>query len=384
MGAPSLAQPQGAPGIPLRPEAQNSALMDIYTRGIASKNPRVRAMAQGLAPFITQQAPAATTQEIPLGNGMMQKVISYDQGRSWQNVGVAYDPSGKNTLRTPEVMDQERQLRGPTTVSPNSTVLDPVTNQPIFTAPPAPPSTFEEAAARGMSSPQGQSPTEFRSGQTQATEAAQAVQKDWQEQGQRGSAAAARLPLYDRVLAGLDKMPPGALLDTRMRLAGVAQELGIDLGGNFANVSEGQLRQSIQRQLELAFTPKGQGQITENERKLLREQIDIMLSTPEGTKQILALARANDKRDMDLSGIYRKYADQSGVIRDIGALRAELSDYNSRAPWQGLIMPPPEAPQQQARPGQRQVIANPADAMKLPPGTEFQTPDGRILRVPAR
>ncbi len=36
-------------------------------------------------------------------------------------------------------------------------------------------------------------------------------------------------------------------------------------------VAEGEVMRQIQRQLELAATPKGQGQITENERKLIRD-----------------------------------------------------------------------------------------------------------------
>jgi hypothetical protein len=32
--------------------------------------------------------------------------------------------------------------------------------------------------------------------------------------------------------------------------------------------------------------------------------------------------------------------------------------------------------------GDMPVIQNPADAQRLPPGTRFRTPDGRVLEVP--
>jgi len=99
------AQPGGV-GMPTRqPPPNGGALMDIYLRGAQHRNPRIRAQAEALKPFIKQETPPPINNEVPLGNGMMQKVTSYDGGRTFQPVGVAYDPRGPDRDLVPIVQE---------------------------------------------------------------------------------------------------------------------------------------------------------------------------------------------------------------------------------------------------------------------------------------
>ncbi len=117
-----------------------------------------------------------------------------------------------------------------------------------------------------------------------------------------------RAVLFDRFEDTLSGFKTGATADWRLK----ANQLAKDLGLQVANVGEGELLQSISRQLELAATPKGQGVITENERALIRETMPALNTSVEGNLQIIEMLRRLDAYDRQVLEIYTGSARANG------------------------------------------------------------------------
>ena len=118
-----------------------------------------------------------------------------------------------------------------------------------------------------------------------------------------------RETLFQNVEGVMDSFKPGATADIRLKGARILQQLGFD-----TNAPAGEVLSAVQKQIELANVPKGQGQITENERGLIREALPIMGSTPEGLRMLMDMTRKLDARDRDVLRIYNDSARRNGGV----------------------------------------------------------------------
>lgn len=114
---------------------------------------------------------------------------------------------------------------------------------------------------------------------------------------------------------------PGATAELRLRLGGIAKDLGIDVAG----IPEGQEFQAISSGLELAFAPKGQGAITENEREIIRRGIPNIAQTPDGVMRVIEAGRRLDEHDRKVAKIFRDNARKNGGTVNPVEVDEELS-----------------------------------------------------------
>ena len=149
------------------------------------------------------------------------------------------------------------------------------------------------------------------------------------------------------------------------------------------NAAPGELLLSVQRQIELANTPSGQGAITENERGLIREMNNIFGSTPEGARTMIAATRELDKRDREIALIYQESARKNGgapnpveVSERIMALPPALSATTTaqirRLEREARGPKPPEVPK----------VTTVEEFNRLKSGDEFIGPDNKKRRKP--
>lgn len=145
----------------------------------------------------------------------------------------------------------------------------------------------------------------------------------WNTAEQNVQDAGRRATLLRRAEDAFTRFQPGALAERRLWLGGLARELGI----RSPSTSEGEVLQQVQRQLELAATPRGQGAITENERALVRQAVPILLSTPEGARSAIGLIRQLDDYETQIARIYRENARRHGGTPDPVTVRSEIADF---------------------------------------------------------
>jgi len=111
--------------------------------------------------------------------------------------------------------------------------------------------------------------------------------------------------VYRRMEQSMQKFRPGVTADYRLGMQAIARDVfGLKVDG----VGEGELFQAVGKRLELLATPRGQGQITENERTIIRGTIPNISKTPEGVVAILGALRELDKFDMAYARIFTESA----------------------------------------------------------------------------
>lgn len=147
----------------------------------------------------------------------------------------------------------------------------------------------------------------------------------WKASEDTAVAAGRRAALLGRAEQAMGTFQPGVLAERRLWLGQMARELGI----RTPSTSEGEVLQQVQRQLELAATPAGQGSITENERGLIRQAVPVLLSTPEGARQAIAMLRALDNYEMRIASIYRQNARANGGQPNAVSVREEIARFVS-------------------------------------------------------
>lgn len=162
--------------------------------------------------------------------------------------------------------------------------------------------------------------------------------------------------LYDDFGKAIEGFRPGAGADTRLAAGQILQGMGINV---VPGVSEGELAKSIGAQLELAAGQmmKGQGQITENERAILKAAIPSLTTTLEGNRKVIDLMKRLDAHDLEVARVYRENARKNGgivdpvsVAEEVAALGSPLSSremsdlQKAGAPRQGGQSAPGTAP----------------------------------------
>lgn len=132
--------------------------------------------------------------------------------------------------------------------------------------------------------------------------------------------AARNMPIYDRLDEAMNTFRTGATADMRLKGAQILADLGVPIDPN--NISEGEALKSSSRILELAAAPKGQGQITENERTIIREQIPNLATSVDGNRKIISMLRKLDDFDNKVADIYIANAEKNnGVVNYVEAAK---------------------------------------------------------------
>lgn len=158
-----------------------------------------------------------------------------------------------------------------------------------------------------------------------------AEQFDVAQQGARD--ATKRIAGYGQMAQAMEGFKPGATADVQLQASKFLKDMGLIEG---ENVPPAEMFKAVQRRLELLATPKGQGQITENERALIRETIPSITTSPEGVQQILGMLERLDRYDIQVAKIWRDNARKNGGTPNYVEVAEEIQN-----------LPPPMTPQEE-------------------------------------
>ena len=229
----------------------------------------------------------------------------------------------------------------------------------------------------------------------------------WESADTRAATTLDRVARLERLN---QRFQTGALANARLTAGQVAQQLNIPnsvlegLGISKDQTASGEGIRSLTMQLLTAQLGPG-GFPTQNfsnaDMNALRESLPGLMNTPQGNVVISEVLRAAALRDREIGAAWREWRRANGdnmtsarqfqderlpsiinnniiaplVVRDAEAMGPGDTGggvSNSRGGFSAS--PPADLP----------LIRSPSDAAMLPPGTQFRTPDGRILRVPGQ
>lgn len=125
--------------------------------------------------------------------------------------------------------------------------------------------------------------------------------------------------IYDRLDEAMNYFKTGSTAALKLKGAQILKDLGVEVN---VDAPEGEVARSMARMIELAAAPRGQGQITENERAIIREQIPQLGNTVEGNRRILSMLRKLDDFDKKVADIYIANAEANdGVVNYVQAAK---------------------------------------------------------------
>jgi hypothetical protein len=175
------------------------------------------------------------------------------------------------------------------------------------------------------------------------------------------------LRLQSRKLNNLDRMEAlvgdvetGALTEKGVRVAQFGKSLGIDIDPNLP-AKEAAISLSGQMALELRNPAGGAGMpgaMSDADRQFLQNMTPNLAQSREGRKLIIETARKTAKREQEVARMAREYRTKNGSL-DEGFFQM-LDSYSQENPL--FIF----------------NVKTPQEAMALPSGTTFRTPDGRV------
>jgi len=153
---------------------------------------------------------------------------------------------------------------------------------------------------------------------------------------------------------------PGAAADLRLKGKQALSEMGFD-----TNAPAGEAMKAIQKRLELGISAsllKGQGAITDNERKIAADAVQLFGSTPDGARLIMSGLRSLHEYDKQVQTIYRESARRHGGAPDPVEVDEEISKLPPPAqlPAMRQIIGRIQATQAQNQPGAAPPSAAPA------------------------
>lgn len=192
---------------------------------------------------------------------------------------------GSSIVRGGQIVGSVPQA--PMSVAPNTTVLDPNTRQPIFTAPSAPTPEMQNYQA------QQQMPG-FAAAQSQKRFDDAAVPQqvkmfgDVQTAGSSARSNVARIDVLDKLLA---ESPAGAPAS----MVAMAGRVGINLGKDSSNI---QAANAIINQLVPAQREPGSGPMSDRDIELFRSSLPQLINTREGNQKIVSTMRAIAQYDV--------------------------------------------------------------------------------------
>ena len=202
----------------------------------------------------------------------------------------------------------------------------------------------------------------------------------------------------------------GALANARLTAGQVAQQLNIPnsvldgLGIGKDQIASGEGIRSLTMQLLTAQLGPG-GFPTQNfsnaDMNALRESLPGLMNSPQGNTVISEVLRATALRDREIGAAWRQWRRENGdnmtsarrfqdeilpgIINNniIAPLFSRDAEAVGPGDTRGAV-PNARGGFSASPPADLPLIRSPSEAATLPPGTQFRTPDGRILKVPGQ
>lgn len=187
--------------------------------------------------------------------------------------------------------------------------------------------------------------------------------------------AAARGQMLNMFEEGMKYFTPGALPDQRISAGKALAAIGIKTEG----LAQGQLMQSLQKRIELANTPKGEGTITGPERELVRDANNILGSDPEGAAMLIEATRQLDRYDQAVFDAYKASARANGGVPnplDVEDRIAQIGPALSPEVAARLMSVGADRAPLPAQPGSAQAATGAVDYNSLPVGSVIQDAQG--------
>ena len=122
-------------------------------------------------------------------------------------------------------------------------------------------------------------------------------------------AATIRTTTLGQMAQAMQGFTPGALAEHKLSAKRVLKDLGI-IGDE--GVSDAEAFQKAARKLQVTAQPKGQGSVSNEERRLLAEAVPGMANSPEGLAKAIAMATRLDDYDRKVAEIHRQSARANG------------------------------------------------------------------------
>ena len=265
-----------------------------------------------------------------------------------------------------------RANRPPQIVPPGSTVLDPQTMRPVFTAPRAPEAPDEierlirqagmqpgspeaQAAARDILNRRGTAPQTNVTVDNRAETALMRADTDTLKAVNEGVNQALSLRnVFDRAGQAIRTAPEGQGEQLAPFLGQAARTLGMDIPGT----TEAEVLRSITNQLASLQRIPGSGATTDTDMRLFLQSVPRLGNTREGNVALLDMGRRLAERRIEEARIWRQHVGQPDLIDRLNALppvfrdeeRAMLAGGAAQvAPGgvagpAGMTMTPPPAP----------------------------------------
>lgn len=367
--------------------------------------PRPGVLLAGMPGATPVAAPQGQPQAAPSGGGVSIDTIT----RVAQLAASGGPGSAQAAAVLPQLRWQfeqsQRGVRPPMAVSPGQTVIDPTTGRTIFAAPRAPEAPSEldrliQASGLQPGSPEAQSitrsilerrgtqpSTTINTGDTPQAILARADVDTLKTMNEAANQMFTTRELFSRARQAIQNAPEGQGAQLAPFLGQFARSLGIDIPGT----TEAEVLQSITARLAPAQRVAGSGASSDRDVNLFLQAVPRLGRTRDGNLQILDMGERVANRTIEIAQLWRRHAGQPDLIERINALPPIFSDEERQALAGAPPQPAPQ-PGGVAGPGGMTMeppqgmprVNSPADAMRLPPGTRFMGPDGRVREVPAR
>jgi len=225
----------------------------------------------------------------------------------------------------------------------------------------------------------------------------------WESADTRAATTLDRVARLERLN---QRFQTGALANARLTAGQVAQQLNIpnSVGIGKDQIASGEGIRSLTMQLLTAQLGPG-GFPTQNfsnaDMNALRESLPGLMNSPQGNTVISEVLRAAALRDREIGAAWREWrranGDNMASARQFQDERLpSIIDNNIIAPLfsrdaeavgpgdtRGAV-PNARGGFSASPPADLPLIRNPSEAAMLPPGTQFRTPEGYILRVPGQ
>jgi hypothetical protein len=173
-------------------------------------------------------------------------------------------------------------------------------------------------------------------------------------------AASKNMNNYDRLESLIGDVETGGLTQTGVKIGQFAKSVGIDIDPNLP-AKEAAIALTSQMALELRNPAGGAGMpgsMSDSDRTFLVNMGPNVSQSKEGRKLIIETARKVAQRDKEVAKMARQYRKENGSLDE--GFFDKLEQYSNENPL--FIF----------------NVKTPQEAMALPSGTTFRTPDGRV------
>lgn len=219
--------------------------------------------------------------------------------------------------------------------------------------------------------------------------------KEWEDANVKSAQTLNRLTQMERAL---DQFTTGAGAGAILKAGQIAQRLNVPaatldaLGINPEQVASGETIRSLASQMLVGMIGSGgfpaQG-FSNADREMLERALPGLANSQQGNKMIIQIMRAGAQRDIEIGRAWRDWSRRNGdSLQSVRGFQADvlpgIVERNIVAPIleQGGWMETPTGGG--GADDSMPTISDPAEAARLPAGTQFRTPDGTVRRVPAR